>query len=115
MADQNNQLFAILNNSSKDGSQLQQIGYDSSHLVDTIYGTIDSLHAVIDEEKRLMQFYYGNNSQLVMVSAPLPTRDVIVPHELIEIKEILAAAAVLNEGEGSNILENNNNNKEKIA
>jgi len=61
--------------------------------VDTIYGTIDSLHALVDSEKKLMQFYYGNNSQLVMVSAPLPTRDVIVPQELMEIKGILAAAS----------------------
>lgn len=57
-----------------------------------------------------------------MVSAPLPTRDVIVPHELIEIKGLLASAAVdalkVGEGGGSSMLENNNNNnnnKEKIA
>jgi len=52
-----------------------------------------------------------------MVSAPLPTRDVIVPHELIEIKGLLASAAVdalkVGEGGGSSMLENNN--KEKIA
>jgi hypothetical protein len=52
-----------------------------------------------------------------MVSAPLPTRDVIVPYELIEIKGLLASAAVdaLKEGEGGSSMLENNNNKEKIA